>query len=112
MSAPAPLRSFHLMWFVEESSNRAIKDTKVGFRSVSFFTWVMLAQSSALIQAAMKQTVEDLLNQQTRYSSGELVPDERLIREDGHWWKCCQLQASRLRSSPDSNSSLIVRLAC
>ena len=38
--------------------------------------------------------------------------DERLVKEDGHWWKCCQLCDKRIHSDPAAYGSYAICVEC
>ena len=48
----------------------------------------------------------------TKYVTGDLSVDEKLIEEDGHWWKCCQLCDRRIHADPGAFGSYAICLRC
>ena len=46
------------------------------------------------------------------YIEGDLRDDERLIREGGHWWKCCQLCDRRILSDPGAFGTYALCAGC
>jgi hypothetical protein len=38
--------------------------------------------------------------------------DERLIAQDGHWWKCCQLCDRRIHADPGAWGSFALCVGC
>ena len=53
---------------------------------------------------------EGLTNSLDHYEN--LCRDEKLINEDGHWWKCCQLCDRRLLSDPGAFGSFAICVEC
>jgi hypothetical protein len=43
---------------------------------------------------------------------GHRVEDEKLVREDSHWWKCCQLCDRRVHADPGAWGSTAICVRC
>ena len=50
--------------------------------------------------------------EKTFYIAGDLSVDEKLIEEDKHFWKCCQICDNRLISDPASFGSYAICIDC
>jgi hypothetical protein len=48
----------------------------------------------------------------TVYIHGDLSIDEKLIKEDGHWWKCCKLCDKRIYADPGAFGSYAICIDC
>ena len=48
----------------------------------------------------------------TELVHGDSTVDERLILEEGHWWKCCQLCDRRIHADPGAFGSYAVCVEC
>ena len=46
------------------------------------------------------------------FVEGDLRPDERLVQEGGHWWKCCQLCDRRIHADPGAFGSYAICVDC
>ncbi len=49
---------------------------------------------------------------QKTYVAGDLQPDERLIQESSHWWKCCQLCDRRVQADPGAFGPYAICVEC
>jgi hypothetical protein len=43
---------------------------------------------------------------------GHRIEDEKLVHEDSHWWKCCQLCDGRVHADPGAWGSTAICVAC
>jgi hypothetical protein len=57
------------------------------------------------------QGLRPVTPKQTRIH-GDLHDDELLVKEDGHWWKCCQLCDKRIHSDPGAFGSYAICVRC
>jgi hypothetical protein len=48
----------------------------------------------------------------SKYTEGNLVTDEKLIKEDEHWWKCCQLCDRRIHADAGAFGSYAICVEC
>ena len=48
----------------------------------------------------------------TKYIAGDLSVDEKLIEEDGHWWKGCQLCDERIHADGGAFGSYAICVRC
>lgn len=46
------------------------------------------------------------------YVEGNLSVDEKLVREAGHWWKCCQLCDRRVHADPGAFGVFAICVGC
>jgi hypothetical protein len=53
-----------------------------------------------------------LIEPKKKYMAGDLCDDEKLIKEDGHWWKCCQLCESKVHADPGAFGSYAICVDC
>jgi hypothetical protein len=55
---------------------------------------------------------EDFIDGEGEYNLDELSADQKLIEEDGHWWKCCQLSDRRIHADPGAFGSYAICFQC